>query len=426
MLPLEKLLQTTRSESIKPQSIFRDMDRKQSIFKKDFQYQFQDISINLLNRCKEMVYNGTMFDICTEQLGKMEPIKSIVKYTLGLGYYIVTKPLCNLAINSIADVSCTKYQETFQNLTKKNSEILDQKAYKDLEEMQKYSKFIQPADMLLEIWPTIAEFKIDLMDFILASVGWLQFLSFLIDICLLILYFFGLFNSILYHYYYLHKLNFDNYYVNRYFRKKDRERQNMKKVHLLPLSGKDQMNLISTFQLKRNFMEKNLQMKRNKILFIAFGLMIILIIVTIVITDIGNLLANTLTESNHVEVFIHRFQSRTIGEGFFSRNINELLEKLHFNYTRNFHNEWNHCARLMLHLNWFDLINIIYQMIIITIIHLSSTYLSRTRHLICDFFYYRHSKRRTLFLYNQLLLNRKRLLNKQKVHTENFIKGWYH
>lgn len=425
LLPLEKLLKTTQQESISPNSLFTEIDRNKFNLKVQLILQFRSMSQNLVQSCKDMMYNETLFNICADRIGSVEPIKSIVKYTLGIGYYIITKPLCNLAIESIAEVSCAKYNKEFLNLTSETYVLLDEKAYSDFEQFQQQSRYIKPTELLLELWPTVAQFRTDLMDYLLASIGWLPFFLVLIDICLLILYFISLFKSIVYHYSYLNKINFDNYYVNRYFRKIDRERQNLNKIHLLPLRGKNRMNLISPFQFSTNLFEKKLQVKRNKILFVSFGLVVIFIVINVALTDFATMLASTLAQSNFVEVFVHRFLSRAEGTGFFAKKIDELLEKLHFNYTRTFRNEWNICAKLPYELNWLDYTNLFYQILFIMIIHFFSIYLIRTRHMICDFFYYRHSKRRTLFLYNQLLVSRKKFLEKQKIKTENFIKGWW-
>ena len=83
----------------------------------------------------------------------------------------------------------------------------------------------------------------------------------------------------------------------------------------------------------------------------------------------------------------------------------------------------NSCARYAVYETWMEYVPVFLNFMMLIICSKLSIYIARTRKLICDYFYYRFGKERTLELYNTRLSRRKQYMGERKTQIENFIKG---
>ena len=73
--------------------------------------------------------------------------------------------------------------------------------------------------------------------------------------------------------------------------------------------------------------------------------------------------------------------------------------------------------------NWTDYISSLINCVSLLCLITLSTYLARSRKLICDYFYHRYSKERTLYLYNDRLRKRKLYLKERIGQLKQEVEG---
>lgn len=83
------------------------------------------------------------------------------------------------------------------------------------------------------------------------------------------------------------------------------------------------------------------------------------------------------------------------------------------------------CRRTVEPLHLLDYTGTALRVLLLSAVLLFSTYLARSRKLICDYFYHRYGKERTLFLYNDRLRRRRAYLKQRKAQLAEAIRVIY-
>lgn len=399
-------------------SLLSQMESSQQIIRNDIdRFLFENIDQFFFRKCQSIFQANFTVGICVDQMIKFNLIIKIMSYIPGTGRRY-TIQLCQFILNNIADIVCPKFTENFKRISENLRNSLNQTLQSTLNNLTSSTGFFKPTESFFEIWPSLSAQHQDLIARMDSLFGWLIFTAIISDIFFLLVFLIGFIQSINYHNRYIRFKNFDNFYVDQYFRMLDSKRKLQNKIHLLPLCGSDQKQLVPTWALHLIEKEKfiNRSRKNKSIILIAF--ILLLIYADWLLSDLVSNLSLNLSKNSYAEIIVHRFEGYCYG-GTLARKLNEYLSRLHFNYQKIYRHDLNSCSLSAHRILWPQYISMGKNFLLTILSTMIATHLARIRHLICDYFYHRQSKIRILYLYNQRLLNRKRFLKEQKKRIKN-------
>lgn len=229
-----------------------------------------------------------------------------------------------------------------------------------------------------------------------------------------------------YHQIYLNDLSFDNFYIDRYFCKIDERRRKQNKTHLLPLSGKAKDTLVYLFSSNTSVKEES-QFMFYFFYILLWFIFIIVYLAAQFLADYAFILSEVIQVQDISETaslkynlsFIGYQNNRNPNSSTLAGKLNDMF-KMSFTenrticeYGKNFL-----CTLWTVHFTDFDftscyvqpvpfpnseLIDCSVKLFLLLLAQKFKFVIRRIRHMICDYFYYRHSKRRILYMYNHHL-----------------------
>nr|XP_022310045.1 DC-STAMP domain-containing protein 1-like [Crassostrea virginica] len=218
---------------------------------------------------------------------------------------------------------------------------------------------------------------------------------------------------------YLSNFNFDNVYITPYFRHIDARRFYQGKRKLLPLKKFEKCNVVFPKTLKLMKSEKK-KLSKGTFLLIMRGLVSGLVIIS---AKLLYEVMDIIEKNSHItyrQQGIHHIAVHVGGTGFMSDIVRLFLDT--FNRQKNVDTITTNfeCLPHGTPLPIMDIIRIYAVYIAVWFLMLFQSYGLRLRRVVCSFFYRKREKKRTLFMYNEMLKRRKGFLKhlRKKVRKE--------
>lgn len=215
-----------------------------------------------------------------------------------------------------------------------------------------------------------------------------------------------------YHYQrnYLKQIRFDNHYITDQFIALDRRRRAMGKPSILPLTKDESDRYITAFTCKRRTSEERHTQKANctmSVLFLAFSLGL-LYFDNIFYSILSSVHEHALVKFS--EIGHHELDVRVLGEGAIARLVRKLTARLNSVYDLNRLTSTKECLPIARQTSNRFYLEFCYLVFIYLSIDQISVYAMRFRRITSAFFYPEKERRRIMFLYSLMLVQRRRLI----------------
>lgn len=207
---------------------------------------------------------------------------------------------------------------------------------------------------------------------------------------------------------YRKSVRFDNYYITGLFKKIDSKRKLQGKPSVLPLTKEESLNYITTFTCKRRTVEERKTQRADcliTILFLVFAFS--LIYFDYIIASILNSIRQHSLINFH-EVGQHVVDIKVDGATL-AKLIRKLVERLNSSYNLNRFSSTRDCLPQPKQTGYMFYVEFSSLVLIFIGIDQISIYAMRFRRLTAAFFYPGKEKQRVVFLYNSILMQRRRL-----------------
>lgn len=212
-------------------------------------------------------------------------------------------------------------------------------------------------------------------------------------------------NAQKYHDRYLRDIEFDNFYITRYFRKIDARRRVQEKHTLLPLKKIERAKLVDPWSIKP------LKAEREQL----FGQTLKLLLEMITATTFVLLdrlfyealdLVRRHARIDYLQTGHHDLTIQVKGTGMIASLLRSVVRGFNFKKRVKISTSNEHCLPRPNLLSRYYLFKIYGTYFAIWLMIVIQAYTQRLRRLICAYFYRKREKKRILFLYNQSLKRR--------------------
>lgn len=208
-----------------------------------------------------------------------------------------------------------------------------------------------------------------------------------------------------YHDKYLRRIEFDNCYITKYFRKIDARRKTQGKATLLPLKKIEGRRIIDPMSWRPLKHERQKLLKASIILLLEMITATVLVLLDRLFYEALDIVKRH-AKITYTQTGKHDIHLEVIGTGLVASLLRSVIKG--FNVKKRIHIEATNEVCLptpSLLLNYF-LIKIYGIYFVIWLLMVAQAYIKRFRRVICGYFYRKREKRRVLHLYNETLRRR--------------------
>ncbi|XP_062133596.1 protein sneaky [Drosophila sulfurigaster albostrigata] len=213
-------------------------------------------------------------------------------------------------------------------------------------------------------------------------------------------------------------IDFDNFYITDYFKHVDARRKRMNEGSLLPLRSLEKSRIVDLQDVCSRTVAESSQQSNHILQFLLE------ILPTVLFLLLDRMVVNMLNIINHRSLISyeqegeHEVRFRINGTGLMARLLRTTMKNfnIHERVSTFLTNEECLPVPHKLPLTFYVKLIALYALIIL-LIH-QNIFISRMRPVICNYFYYKREKQRTLFLYGSLLRNRATYLHDMRQTAE--------
>ena len=253
------------------------------------------------------------------------------------------------------------------------------------------------------------EYKDAIQKIFLKKSLWIKAFLYIIDYILIAIFVIIFVSAINYNKRYRNNPSHDNIYITEYFRKIDMRRRLRYKMTLIPFKKLDKCQVVDVYSLRLMPDEK----KKIKVSLLIMAIALLIVLIVIYVDYVLCQLLISFKRHGSINYHQHgwRYDEYIVkGNGSMSVKIRAILDEMSGETSMTKMTTSDPCLPNPKVTSEDTYNNITIYFVIWLILALSEAYLLRTRRLICSYFYRKREKSRALFLYNQTLRTRKRML----------------
>lgn len=327
--------------------------------------------------------------------------------------------LCGQMFSAIADLKLDPFNvtgnktanEVYKDLTKQLVSLDDESSPVDRESRmpQRLELSVTFNDETRKVFLATR----DMLDFITNRYRLRKFLFdllwFIYDVYTTITFFKIIYQANEYRKNYTNDIRYDNYYITGQFVNLDRRRRALGKDSLLPLTNDERNEYITTFTCKRRTSEEKETQCASCMMIIMF---LAFVLALIYFDDIFYSLLISIHDHALIyykEIGHHELEINVKGEGAIARLVKRLTNRLSSVYDLNRLTSTEHCLPNALRTTGAFYLRFTYLIVIYLAIDQISIYAMRLRRLTAAFFYPDKEEQRVVYLYNLLLIKRRRM-----------------
>lgn len=251
-------------------------------------------------------------------------------------YGLIAKSKCRGQLKDVTRQICQSVLDDIVNTNRNLNNISNNFVVTD--QQSNTTSFTKPVEIIDSLkqtskWNTIEEYHESIVNEATIGRDLFHLISSWFHTLYIICFFIAFFKANRYYQKYLNSIQFDNFYIDRYFRHIDNRRKIANKTTLLPLRGPDQLELVPIFSPEKKQSESNFSLVEKMLKYILIFKFLFVLYFNYMLSDFLDTISENLNFVYNATInhsFKPSFTSAMNTSNVFTRSANKFFEKLKY------------------------------------------------------------------------------------------------